>query len=172
MTKVSAPPAVVARRVMIRSTKSFGRIKPATALSAENSPAKGVLHDTTPDFVPLLRREWKDFSGASLPGELVSALSPDEPTFVGREIAIRHRHHVGLIFLTGRPRGSIDSLSNRELGVARLIAGGFSYKEIARALLLAPATVRRHLQTSYARLGVRTKIELLRMLADADGQAD
>jgi DNA-binding CsgD family transcriptional regulator len=128
----------------------------------------GVLYDTTADFAPLLRREWPAFSGSSLPREIVSVLAGNRPTFTGREIAIRHRRHAGLIFLTARPRGNIDSLSNRELGVARLIAAGMSYKEIARSLLLAPATVRNHTQSIHDKLQVRRVAELTRLVLAGD----
>ena len=57
-----------------------------------------------------------------------------------------------------------DALSPRELEIARAYARGASYREIAERLLIAPTTVRTHLSTIYRKLGVSSKIELLRTL--------
>lgn len=56
------------------------------------------------------------------------------------------------------------TLSRREVQVAELFADGKTYKLIARDLGIAPATVRRHLNSIYEKLGVRNKIELSRQL--------
>jgi DNA-binding CsgD family transcriptional regulator/GAF domain-containing protein len=57
-------------------------------------------------------------------------------------------------------------LSPRERQIADRYAEGLSYKAIARAFDIAPATVRTHLGTVYRKLGVTSKIELARALAD------
>ncbi len=57
-----------------------------------------------------------------------------------------------------------ESLSRREMEIAEAFAGGASYREIARSLGIAPATVRTHLGTVYRKLGVRSKIALLMAL--------
>ncbi len=62
-----------------------------------------------------------------------------------------------------------EPLSRREFQIAEAYAGGASYKVIARDLGIAPATVRTHLGTIYRKLGVVTKIALLRAL---DGAAE
>ena len=55
-------------------------------------------------------------------------------------------------------------LSGRERQVAQAYAAGASHRQIADRLFIAPATVRTHLSTIYRKLGVSTKIELLRAL--------
>ena len=60
-----------------------------------------------------------------------------------------------------------EPLSPRELQIAEAYAGGASYKVIARDLGIAPSTVRTHLGTIYRKVGVVTKIALLRALEDA-----
>lgn len=57
-----------------------------------------------------------------------------------------------------------EKLSKRELEVAERYAGGANYRDIAAALGIAPATVRTHLGTIYRKLGVSSKIALLRAL--------
>jgi DNA-binding CsgD family transcriptional regulator len=64
-----------------------------------------------------------------------------------------------------------EALSGRERQIARAYAGGASHREIADQLCIAPNTVRTHLSTIYRKLGVSTKIELLRALEGAPGEA-
>jgi DNA-binding CsgD family transcriptional regulator len=54
------------------------------------------------------------------------------------------------------------SLTRREREVARLAAGGMSAKEIAAALFVGERTVESHLASTYAKLGVSSKLELVR----------
>ncbi|MEZ5797427.1 MAG: LuxR C-terminal-related transcriptional regulator [Paracoccaceae bacterium] len=61
------------------------------------------------------------------------------------------------------------SLSNREYGIARAYADGRSYKEIARDLKIAPATVRAHLRTVYRKLDVTSKVALARAIPAPGG---
>jgi len=54
-----------------------------------------------------------------------------------------------------RPAG--PGLSNRELEVLRLVAGGASNREAARKLFISEASVKTHLQHVYAKLEVRDR---------------
>ncbi len=60
----------------------------------------------------------------------------------------------------------MDELSAREMQIAEAYAEGSSYKELARTFGISPGTVRTHLGTIFRKLGVTTKIELARRLAD------
>lgn len=55
---------------------------------------------------------------------------------------------------------ALDALSGRERVVAEKFASGMTYREIGKALFIAPTTVRTHLASIYEKLGVRTKIGL------------
>lgn len=55
-----------------------------------------------------------------------------------------------------------SSLTGREREVAELAATGLSAREIGAALFIAERTVEGHLARAYARLGVRSKVELAR----------
>jgi DNA-binding NarL/FixJ family response regulator len=55
-----------------------------------------------------------------------------------------------------------DSLTRREHEVARLAATGMSAKEIADALFVGKRTVESHLASVYAKLGVDSKLQLVR----------
>jgi DNA-binding CsgD family transcriptional regulator len=49
------------------------------------------------------------------------------------------------------------TLSARELEILRLVARGLGNKEMARALFISPATVKRHLENIFDKIGVRTR---------------
>jgi DNA-binding NarL/FixJ family response regulator len=57
------------------------------------------------------------------------------------------------------PERPIDSkkFSDRELAVLRLLAGGYSNKEIARSLTLAEGTVKNHVSEILAKLETRDR---------------
>jgi DNA-binding CsgD family transcriptional regulator len=66
----------------------------------------------------------------------------------------------------GRRKGSDllgpGALSAREREVAKLAAAGCSAREIAQRLFIGERTVETHLANAYAKLGVSSKLELVR----------
>ena len=76
--------------------------------------------------------------------------------------AERAREELGAI--GGRTRS--DGLTPAERRVADLVASGRTNAEVAAALFLAERTVASHLTHVYAKLGVRSRTELARRLAD------
>lgn len=62
------------------------------------------------------------------------------------------------------PQRASDKLSSREREIADLIAQGQTHKEIARALGLAPATVRNQTARIYGKVGVTSRAALTRAL--------
>lgn len=58
----------------------------------------------------------------------------------------------------GEPAGP-DFITSRQREILKLLAGGHSYEDIARALSLSVNTVRTHVRTIYDRLGASTKVE-------------
>jgi DNA-binding CsgD family transcriptional regulator/predicted negative regulator of RcsB-dependent stress response len=59
------------------------------------------------------------------------------------------------------PQNLLSGLTPQEEAVARLVADGRSNKEIAEALVLSPKTVAYHLGHVYAKVGVRSRSQLL-----------
>jgi LuxR family maltose regulon positive regulatory protein len=55
----------------------------------------------------------------------------------------------------------LDPVSERELEVLRLIAAGLSNAEIGAALVIAQATVKRHINSLYSKLGVHSRTQAL-----------
>ncbi|MEW2353273.1 LuxR family transcriptional regulator [Spirillospora sp. NPDC029432] len=62
----------------------------------------------------------------------------------------------------GRPEesGPLAELTAQQLQIARLVAGGATNREIAAQLVISPRTVDGHLRNIFARLGIRSRIEL------------
>jgi DNA-binding CsgD family transcriptional regulator/tetratricopeptide (TPR) repeat protein len=65
-----------------------------------------------------------------------------------------------------RPKFGWDSLTAAELRVVALAARGATNKEIAERLWLSPYTVDTHLRHSFAKLGLRSRVALARVVAE------
>jgi DNA-binding CsgD family transcriptional regulator len=63
-----------------------------------------------------------------------------------------------------RAPGTIDDLTAQELHVARLVAEGATNREAAATLFVSPKTIETHLNSVYRKLGVRSRVELVRHL--------
>ncbi len=112
----------------------------------------------------VLDEHYEDWQGTFLPKPLTETLAaPSRPNL--------RRHRVGV---TVQPCGKLASLilsgakdhrlSPREFSAAQLYAEGQSYKEVARALGVTPATVRTYLRQAYGQLGVGNKVALAKAL--------
>src|SRR5205823_7377825 len=60
---------------------------------------------------------------------------------------------------TARPQPLVEPLSDRELEILRLVAGGASNKEIAAALFIAQGTVKNHVTPILGKLGLRDRTQ-------------
>ncbi|WP_416961709.1 LuxR C-terminal-related transcriptional regulator [Streptomyces sp. Agncl-13] len=73
---------------------------------------------------------------------------------------------------TGLPTpGALDPttrLTAQQLMVARMAADGATNREIAVRLALSPRTIDHHLRGVFSRLGIRSRIELVRLLAEGE----
>ncbi|GAA2930129.1 helix-turn-helix transcriptional regulator [Streptomyces mexicanus] len=61
-----------------------------------------------------------------------------------------------------RPASGWHSLTRAELRVARLVATGLSNRAVAERLVLSPHTVDTHLRHVYAKLAIRSRVQLVR----------
>ena len=87
--------------------------------------------------------------------EAILATCPD-PGALPRRLAAARRAAGG-----SAPSRRARELSERELGVLRLLAGGSSEREIGRELFLSFNTVHSHVKSIYRKLGVSSRADAL-----------
>ena len=130
---------------------------------------KGVIYNASANFAELMRLEWPDWQGPNLPDELLaSASGAEQRHFSGHSAVATIKSLNDMLLLSLRSKSAVDRLSRRELEVARQFAKGLEFREIADQLNIAPTTVRNHLQAIYATLAVSNKVELARIILEAE----
>jgi DNA-binding NarL/FixJ family response regulator len=78
-----------------------------------------------------------------------------------RDGAVRELRRLG--HRVRRAGGDADgALTDREQEIAELVAAGRTNREVAEQLVLSPKTIEAHLRNIYAKLGVRSRVELAR----------
>lgn len=130
----------------------------------------GTLHRSDKEFADVIKVEWPDWDGTFLPDALCRHLEakPDQP-FLGAKLCIKISPVAGLFVLELHSRSPLDRLGAREFETIQHFANGASYKEVARRMNLAPATVRHHLRSAYRKLGVHDKAQMSRLIATIAG---
>jgi ATP/maltotriose-dependent transcriptional regulator MalT len=86
-----------------------------------------------------------------------------------RDEAVRELRRLGHRVLRGArdsAAGPLGPLTAREREIADLVAAGRTNREVAEQLVLSTRTIEAHLRNIYAKLGVRSRVELARV---ADG---
>ena len=100
----------------------------------------------------------------------VRVLATADTAFDGFGAARRHDEAVRELRRLGhrvtRPARATDGgpLTAREHEIAELVATGRTNREIAEQLVLSPRTIEAHLRSIYAKLAVRSRVELTRAL--------
>jgi DNA-binding NarL/FixJ family response regulator len=101
----------------------------------------------------------------------LQAILRKESMFAGMHINAALSWQDALALLELKPRSPLESLTSRERTGVEAFAAGESYKEVARNLGMAPATVRHHLRSAYAKLNVTNKAEITKMVSMGSGIA-
>ncbi|HTO68624.1 MAG TPA: helix-turn-helix transcriptional regulator [Casimicrobiaceae bacterium] len=130
----------------------------------------GVVHNAEAELPALLRSEFPCWRGPSVPSEVLALTTGGAATWTGKAIVASLMRALDdrTFLICVRPRAAVDALAPRELEVGREFSAGKSHKAIAALLGTSPATVRSQLRMVYTKLGVATKIELLKQLESAD----
>lgn len=85
--------------------------------------------------------------------------------------AARARDELRALGAPAAPTHSVDPagrLTAQQLLVARMVAEGATNREIAARLALSPRTIDHHLRGVFTRLGIRSRIELVRLIAGSE----
>ena len=108
---------------------------------------------------------WK--AARSLLREGATAVVAEEELDATLEVAVRSAH-AGQLTLPSRLRMEIAQpvLSVREKQMLAMVVMGFSNPEIARKLHVAESTVKSHLSSAFAKLGVRSRNEATALILD------
>lgn len=114
-------------------------------------------------FAGLLRRQRRPRQARE---HLRSALD----TFERLDVAVWAEQARDGLRATGEPvrpaqRPALDQLSPQQLQIARFVAEGATNREVAAHLFLSPRTVDHHLRNIFNRLGIRSRVELARLLS-------
>jgi DNA-binding NarL/FixJ family response regulator len=138
--RIAADPLLAGTRIVILTTFELDEY----LFDALRFGASGfLLKDTEPaDLVSAVRLV---AAGDSL-------LSPRMTRRLIAEFAARARQP--------RPATELDRLTERERQVMALVAGGLSNDEIARELVMSPATARTHVSRAMTKLGARDRTQL------------
>jgi DNA-binding CsgD family transcriptional regulator len=128
----------------------------------------GLTRHMEASFADLLRKEWPAWRGPRLPFELARDWAQWQiQPWVGLRIVIQISPLKGLLFLQAREKTAIDTLSPRQAQVARDLARGLTYKEIAEKRCISPSTVTKHANAIYAKLGISNRTQLANLLEKA-----
>jgi DNA-binding NarL/FixJ family response regulator len=84
---------------------------------------------------------------------------------VGR---LLRRHGVTRRPTAHRPENGWASLTSSELQVVRIIAAGATNRSAAEQLYLSPHTVSSHLRSAFTKLGINSRVQLARVLAEVE----
>jgi LuxR family maltose regulon positive regulatory protein len=112
-------------------------------LLAEPGGFVRIFVDEGPSVARLLYEAARRGIAPEQTGNLLTAFSPSEPAATSRK----------------RPGEMVEPLSERELDVLLLIAGGLSNQEVSQRLFISLATVKWHTSNIYGKLGVKNRTQ-------------
>ena len=126
---------------------------------------QGYIREASAGFSSRLRAHWPEWRGNRLPDVLAQCVTEGR-AFKTKSLDIALKQSESLRFLEVKANTVLDKLTARESEVVTRYANGETYSAISAALTLAPATVRNHLSRCYKKLGVNSKMELAKLLAN------
>ncbi len=139
--------------------KSFNKDKSQIQFASVGRNQK--INAAEDGFLKLIKLEWLNYRGPTLPTPIQALLSEGRGTkYIGQRIVVKLYRAPPTQLLLARKRMPADNLTPKQLIVARLCSSGYSYREIADHLSIAPTTARNHLAAIHNRLGVVRNSEI------------
>jgi DNA-binding NarL/FixJ family response regulator len=147
-----------------------------TVLIARGRPEQAVAVTSGHALPPLADARLQLVHGRALAAagrraEAIDALVAAEAKLDGfgamrhRDEAVRELRRLGHRVVRAMRADGEDPLTSRERQIAELVAEGRTNREVAEQLVLSTRTVEAHLRTIYAKLDVRSRVELTRLLS-------
>ena len=174
----------VAERVGTPWSRALAALSRAHLLLAAGDPAAAAesastAHSIAAGSASLLAARARLLAGQALAAagrrdEAVDTLLAAESELDGmgarrrRDEAVRELRRLGRRVVRGAERAPDAAglpLTARELEIAMLVAAGRSNREVAEELVLSNRTIEAHLRNIFAKLGVRSRVELARAVA-------
>jgi DNA-binding CsgD family transcriptional regulator len=156
-----------AREARLGQLRRTAKIAPVHGQTAAIVNAHGTVLEADPELARLLRLEWPGWEGPELPRALAAEVERTGPFHTRHgPLVVRVDEAEGVKLLHVRRSVPADSLTVREREIAEGFSLGETHRELGDRLGISPNTVRRHLANIYEKLGISSKVELDRMLAD------
>lgn len=124
----------------------------------------GLVHAAGEDFCMMLRTVAPDWRGPTLPEALAPLQRGEAGLVVLGDYEFRVRRLNDRYLFSATAGGGVLGLSPAETRVARLYASGLTQQDVARRVGVSVHTIRNQLVSVYAKLGVHSKVELVRAL--------
>jgi DNA-binding CsgD family transcriptional regulator len=172
------------RRIAARARENAARLGSCNRLLAGlEAHVEGLLdHDARSLMraVELIRGSQRPLALASALEDAGRALGADgaEPLVEAHELygaagasadarrVSRRLRARGIRRQAARAKAGWDSLTESELRVVRLVGSGATNRDVAERLVLSPHTVSTHLRHAFGKLGINSRVELARMVAE------
>lgn len=152
------------RLCRIAYMRQFSQRHVATARQANAlCNLRGALIEAESAFLELVKKEWRNWRGTTLPAELLPLLRRQQ-AYRGATVSISAKALDDMILVQARSLSKLDALGKQQLLIAERYARGDSTRDIAVALALSENTVRSHIATVFKKCGVHNKAELAALL--------
>lgn len=163
--EVLTPHLVEAHQTVLVRELAEIALRPAPGRGFALTDREGRVRQRTSRFPALLHSRYPQWRGPLLPAPLRHHLPGPATMDLGALQVTAQPRPNGLVLLVAEARGPLHRLTPAERRVARQLAAGHSHKSAARALERSPSTIRNQANRLYAKLGVRNKADLARLLA-------
>lgn len=124
----------------------------------------GLLHASGEAFSLALRSIDPQWTGPFAPKQLASLIDGSISTTIFKDFEFSARKSQAHILLWVTPRDHSLGLSSAEMKAAHLYASGLTKRDIANKLGISASTVRNQLSSVFDKLGIHSKLELVRAL--------